>query len=86
VRIGYLERARDKTGISGVGVVAELVEFTDGTVALRWLGRERTDGIRPTTVLHDDIASVLALHGHERSSRVRFLDGTIVAPTKGIPA
>src|SRR4051794_16547249 len=32
-----LHRDQDISGVSGVGVVAEGVAFTDGTVALRWL-------------------------------------------------
>lgn len=64
-----LIRGHDVTGISGTGVVAEGVQFGDGTVVLRWLDHSvteanRTLGVRPTTVLHDSIGSVLALHGH----------------------
>ena len=64
-----LVRGHDVTGISGTGIVAEGVQFSDGTVCLRWLDHatpevHRTNGVRPTTVLHESIGSVLALHGH----------------------
>lgn len=64
-----LLRTTDVTGISGTGVVAEGVQFSDGTVVLRWLDHQtpevhRTSGVRPTTVMHESIGSVLALHGH----------------------
>lgn len=36
MEIFELVRNNDVTGISGVGVVAEGVIFSDGTVALRW--------------------------------------------------
>ena len=59
--------------------MAEGVEFSDGTVALRWLdsgvsetNRER--GVRPTTVVHESIASVTALHGHGGATYVQYLD------------
>lgn len=73
-----LVRETDVTGISGTGTVAEGVEFQDGTVALRWLetATARADqGVRPTTVIHESIDSVVALHGHGRSSYVVFANG-----------
>lgn len=76
-----LVRLQDVTGVSGTGVVAEGAMFSDGTVAVRWLAtatsREHA-GVRPTTVLHDDIWSVVALHGHGASTVVRFTDGAIL--------
>ena len=35
-RAFVLQRNEDETGVSGTGIVAEGVEFSDGTVALRW--------------------------------------------------
>lgn len=70
-----LVRQLDVTGISGTGEVAEGIQFSDGTVALRWLTTEQTRvGVRPTTVLHVDIGSVMALHGHDGSTTVQWLD------------
>jgi hypothetical protein len=43
-----LRRLVDETGVSGTGVVAEGVEFSDGTVALRWLSQWPT-----SVVFHD---------------------------------
>jgi hypothetical protein len=71
-----LVRRVDVTGISGTGVVAEGVQFSDGTTVLRWLtaGTARPDVVRPTTVVHEDVGSVLALHGHGGSSTIEWLD------------
>lgn len=71
-----LHRDTDVTGISGTGVVCEGIQFSDGTVVLRWLqaGTARPDHVRPTTVLHDDINSVIGLHSHDGKTRVVFLD------------
>jgi hypothetical protein len=65
-----LHRHEDPSGISGTGIVAEGVEFTDGTVALRWLGEW------PVTTNHHDrgIQSVQALHGHSGRTEVVWLD------------
>jgi hypothetical protein len=75
VRAFNLVRNTDVTGISGTGVVAEGVEFSDGTTVLRWLpaGTARPDHVRPTTVIHDSIESVIGLHGHDGATRVQYL-------------
>lgn len=61
-----LYRDADVTGVSGIGIVAEGVEFSDGTVALRWLSEWPT-----SVVFHDrGIESVQAVHGHDGRTRV----------------
>ena len=62
-----LDRLEDATGISGTGVVAEGVEFYDGTVAMRW----RT-GIASTAV-YDSLKDVEAIHGHGGRTVIRLL-------------
>lgn len=81
-----LVRHADVTGISGTGVVAEGVQFTDGTVVVRWLktGTTRPEHVKPTTVVHDDIASVIGLHGHGGATVVEWLD-TDTTNRKGTP-
>ncbi len=64
-----LVRDEDVSGVSGTGVVAQGVEFDDGTVVMRWLSA------LPTTVVHDrGIESVVGIHGHEGRTRVEWLD------------
>ena len=65
-----LHRIEDVTGISGTGVVAEGVEFTDGVVVLRWTTEW------PTSVVWHDrgMASVEHVHGHNGKTRIEFLD------------
>jgi hypothetical protein len=77
MRTFRLVRHTDVTGISGTGVVAEGIQFTDGTTVVRWLpgGTARPEKVRPTTVIHDDVDSVLGLHGHGGSTVVVFDDG-----------
>ena len=53
-----LFRTEDETGVSGTGVVAEGVEFFDGTVAMRW--RTGTS----STAIYDKIEHVEEIHGH----------------------
>lgn len=56
--------------ISGVGVVAEGVEFSDGTVALRWLS------VWPISVVFHDkgMDAVEALNGHGGAIEIVYLD------------
>lgn len=73
-----LVRTADVTGISGAGIVAEGVAFTDGTAVLRWtqteVAQHKDRGVRPTTVIHDSTQSVEALHGHNGATRIQWLD------------
>lgn len=63
-----LVRYRDLSGVSGTGVVAEGCVFTDGSVALRWRGNN------PATAVWPDVESVLAVHGHQGATEVRWLE------------
>lgn len=75
-----LVRRKDVTGISGTGVVAEGVQFSDGTVVMRWLNTSSSrEGVKPTTVVHEDIRSVVELHGHGSSTYVLWEDGSVLA-------
>lgn len=66
----FLQRNTDVTGVSGVGVVVEGVEFADGTVAMRWLDK----GKPQSTVLHESIGAVEAIHGHDGATHVVWID------------
>lgn len=60
-----LRRSEDVTGVSGTGVVAEGVLWSDGTVNVRWLKRESEGhgSSYGTTVFHDQgLESVEAIH------------------------
>lgn len=66
----HLERDVDISGVSGTGVVAEGVEFSDGTVALRWCSEWPT-----SVVFHDrGMAAVEKIHGHSGATRIVWDD------------
>lgn len=70
MRAFHLQRDVDESGVSGTGVVAEGVEFSDGTVALRWLSAWPT-----SVVFHDrGMEAVEAVHGHGGATRIVWLD------------
>lgn len=64
-----LLRHRDPTGVSGVGVVAEGVQFSDGSAALRWHGEHAT-----TSVYDSGVEAILAIHGHGGATEVVYTD------------
>lgn len=68
-RCFQLFRHEDVSGVSGTGVVAEGVLWSDGTVALRWGGCYPT-----TTVWQDGIDALLTVHGHNGRTTIRWLD------------
>lgn len=64
----YLYRTEDWSGVSGVGVVATGVQFSDGNCALRWNSEFKS------TAVYDDIETVENIHGHGGRTKVMFLD------------
>jgi len=68
-RLFKLIRHQDVTGVSGEGHVADGVEFVDGTVVLRWFGDYAS------TVVWDDLATAMHVHGHDGRTRVEWADG-----------
>lgn len=56
------------TGVCGTGIVAEGIEFSDGTTVLRWLGPNAS------TVVWPDIETAMKVHGHDGATRVLYID------------
>lgn len=64
MRVFRLQRDEDVNGVSGTGVVAQGVEFDDGTVAMRWLSETAT------TTLYANSLDVERIHGHGGRTRI----------------
>ena len=67
MRTFVLLRERDHSGVSGVGRVAEGVQFTDGTVAIRWLTN------KASTVIWSSLEDAIAVHGHHGDTQVLWV-------------
>jgi hypothetical protein len=63
-----LVRDVDVTGVSGTGIVAEGVQFSDGKCVVRWLSAHAA------TVVWDNIDDALAIHGHGGHTVVEWVD------------
>lgn len=72
IRFFELVRSHDVSGVSGNGVVAEGVCFSDEMCAIRWLTEW------PTSGPYDSPEHIIHIHGHGESTRLRWLrpDGT----------
>lgn len=68
MRFFKLVRETDVSGVSGIGIVAEGVEFHDGRVAMSWFGEHHT------VELADNIQEIEAIHGHNGATKVVFED------------
>jgi hypothetical protein len=60
MKLFYLERKIDVSGTSGVGRVAEGVEFDDGTCALRWISKQCPN----STAVYNSVEDIETIHGH----------------------
>jgi hypothetical protein len=67
-RVGtfHLLRLEDESGVSGTGWVAEGAVFSNGWVALTWLGET------PSLNFYPSIEAVEAIHGHGGATRIVF--------------
>lgn len=68
IRRFWLQRNEDSTGISGVGKVAEGVQYTNGWCSVMWI----TDVW--SMVTYPDIESVEKIHGHGGKTEIVWQD------------
>lgn len=64
-----LRRLEDETGVSGTGIVAEGVQFTNDTCVLVWLTEIRSIG-----AFYNSIDIVDQLHGHSGKTVIEWID------------
>lgn len=68
MRLFQLHRNEDESGVSGTGIVAEGVEFTDGKCALSWLTDKSSKGF------YDCIQHIEDIHGHNGKTIIVWID------------
>lgn len=68
-----LHRREDASGVSGTGYVAEGIEFSDGSVVMRW---RFDDG---ATNFYRSIKDVERIHGHEGRTEIEWVDTGLLA-------
>ncbi len=75
MRLYHLCRKEDISGTSGTGHVADVAEFDDGTVVVRWMRDRNAAGVSSTTVFNS-LADLLKVHGHEGRTDVELVVDT----------
>lgn len=63
-----LDRHIDETGISGAGVVAEGVQFSNGQIVIHWISQMEAVNVYANAVVLEQ------LHGHGGNTTIRWLD------------
>jgi hypothetical protein len=76
LRLFYLDRLQDQSGVSGAGIVACGVVFPNGQVAQCWL----TD--TTTVTIFDSLEAVKDVHGHAGATRILIQDIDIIGETE----
>lgn len=64
MKIFYLNRTEDESGISGTGRVAQGFIFDNGKVCVTWLSEH------PSVTVYDSIGEVRAIHGHQGKTEI----------------
>ncbi len=75
-----LHRSQDVSGVSGTGIVADGVEFPDGTASLRWRGT-----FASFVAYEQGIRAVEAIHGHGGATKIVWLDDLIPSFDPDLP-
>lgn len=63
-----LVRHQDVSGVSGTGVVAEGVVFSDGSAAMRWRSAHTS------TAIYGSVDDLVTIHGHGGNTEIHFID------------
>lgn len=63
-----LVRTEDMTGTSGVGVVAEGIQFSNGQVVIHWISQLEAINVYANALVLEQ------LHGHQGRTTVQWLD------------
>lgn len=68
IRRFLIVREEDVSGVSGIGVVGEGTEFSDGTAVVRWLSNVAS------TNVYDNVKAVEQVHGHNGATKLTWVD------------
>lgn len=63
-----LHRLQDESGVSGTGIVAEGIQFSDGRCVIRWLTNVQS------LAIYQNVGEVEAVHGHQGKTVILWQD------------
>ncbi len=67
MRVYQLVREEDVSGVSGTGVIAEVVELHDGQCVISWFGQHHTLEVTP------HLQDIIDIHGHEGKTKLNLV-------------
>ena len=67
MKMFYLKRVEDESGVSGTGRIAQGFIFDNGKVALTWLSEH------PSVTIYDNIGEVRAIHSHDGKTEIEMM-------------
>ena len=67
----YLYRKEDESGVSGIGIVAEGIQFSSGKCVLGWTRQHQS------VAIYDNIEALIDIHGHCGKTIILWLDQDI---------
>lgn len=73
-----LHRDTDSSGVSGTGVIAEGVQFSNNECAILWLTKRSSIGI------YTNISDIQHIHGHGGNTRIVWIDDGPKVTTKEV--
>lgn len=68
---GELVRGQDVSGVSGTGVVANVVQCGNGDWVVAWLGEY------PSTTVWHSLEAIFAVHGHDGATVIHWANGDV---------
>jgi hypothetical protein len=70
----WLVRDADVSGVSGTGIVAEGIRFSDDRIVLNWFFSANEGMGHAGLAIYDNIADCLKIHGHGGATRIEWKD------------
>jgi hypothetical protein len=70
IQLYQLVRKKDRTGVSGVGIVALIAKLPSGKCVMEWI-----TGNHPSISIFNTIEDIEIIHGHNNSTVVKSLNG-----------
>ena len=69
-----LVRDRDISGVSGTGVVAEGIRFSDDRVVLNWFFSSNAGMSHAGLAIYDNVEDCVKIHGHDGATHIEWQD------------
>lgn len=66
-KLFVLHRTEDESGVSGTGIVAEGVEFSNGKCVLCWIVQYRS------VAVYDSLRELESIHGHDGKTTIVWI-------------